>query len=45
MSKESKKFCTLDMYVRFYLNAFIVEIDGDGKYVHKYNYPAIFRQD
>lgn len=29
----------------FYLNAFIVEQDGLGKYVHKYNYPAIFRID
>jgi len=29
----------------FYLNAFIVEKDNDGKYVHKYNYPAIFRID
>ena len=29
----------------FYLNAFIVEIDDLGKYVHKYNYPAIFRID
>ena len=29
----------------FYLNAFIVEQDEDGKYVHKYNYPAIFRID
>ncbi len=29
----------------FYLNAFIVEKDDDGKYVHKYNYPAIFRID
>jgi len=29
----------------FYLNAFIVELDKDGKYVHKYNYPAIFRID
>ena len=29
----------------FYLNAFIVEKDEDGKYVHKYNYPAIFRID
>ncbi len=28
----------------FYLNAFIVEKDAD-KYVHKYNYPAIFRID
>lgn len=29
----------------FYLNAFIVEKDEHGKYVHKYNYPAIFRID
>ena len=29
----------------FYLNAFIVEKDEDGKYVHKYDYPAIFRID
>lgn len=29
----------------FYLNAFIVEKDGRGKYVHKYDYPAIFRID
>ena len=29
----------------FYLNAFIVEKDAAGKYVHKYNYPAIFRID
>lgn len=29
----------------FYLNAFIVEKDELGKYVHKYNYPAIFRID
>ena len=29
----------------FYLNAFIVEKDEGGKYVHKYNYPAIFRID
>lgn len=29
----------------FYLNAFIVELDAFGKYVHKYNYPAIFRID
>lgn len=29
----------------FYLNAFIVEKNEDGKYVHKYNYPAIFRID
>jgi len=27
------------------LNAFIVEKDEDGKYVHKYNYPVIFRID
>lgn len=29
----------------FYLNAFIVEKDSSNKYVHKYNYPAIFRID
>lgn len=29
----------------FYLNAFIVEKDDLGRYVHKYNYPAIFRID
>lgn len=29
----------------FYLNAFIVEKDDAGKYVHKYSYPAIFRID
>ena len=29
----------------FYLNAFIVEQDESGKYVHKYSYPAIFRID
>ncbi len=29
----------------FYLNAFIIEQDDSGKYVHKYNYPAIFRID
>lgn len=29
----------------FYLNAYIVEKDDTGKYVHKYNYPAIFRID
>lgn len=29
----------------FYLNAFIVEKDESGKYVHKYSYPAIFRID
>ena len=29
----------------FYLNAFIVEKDAAGKYVHKYSYPAIFRID
>ena len=29
----------------FYLNAYIVEKDVSGKYVHKYNYPAIFRID
>lgn len=29
----------------FYLNAFIVEKDDTGKYVQKYDYPAIFRVD
>ena len=29
----------------FYLNAFIVEKNENGKYVHKYDYPAIFRID
>lgn len=29
----------------FYLNAFIVEKDDSGSYVHKYSYPAIFRID
>ena len=29
----------------FYLNAYIVEKDDSGKYVHKYSYPAIFRID
>lgn len=29
----------------FYLNAYIVEKDETGKYVHKYSYPAIFRID
>lgn len=29
----------------FYLNAFIVEKDDGGNYVHKYDYPAIFRID
>lgn len=29
----------------FYLNAFIVEKGKDGKYVHKYDYPTIFRID
>lgn len=29
----------------FYLNAFIVEKDDSGKYVQKYDYPAIFRVD
>lgn len=29
----------------FYLNAYIVEKDNSGKYVHKYDYPAIFRVD
>ena len=27
------------------MNAFIVEEDESGKYVHKYSYPAIFRID
>jgi len=29
----------------FYLNAYIVEKDEDGKYALKYDYPAIFRVD
>ena len=29
----------------FYLNAYIVEKDENGKYVQKYDYPAIFRLD
>ena len=29
----------------FYLNAYIVEKDEHGKYVQKYDYPAIFRLD
>lgn len=29
----------------FYMNAFIVEKDDSGTYVHKYSYPAIFRID
>ncbi len=29
----------------FYLNAFIIEKEENGKYVHKYQYPAIFRID
>lgn len=29
----------------FYLNAYIVEKDESGKYVHKYSFPAIFRID
>lgn len=29
----------------FYLNAFIVEKEDSGKYIHKYGYPAIFRID
>lgn len=29
----------------FYLHAYIVERDEHGKYVHKYDYPAIFRLD
>lgn len=29
----------------FYLNAFIVEPDKSGNYIHKYDYPTIFRID
>lgn len=29
----------------FYLNAFIVEKNEEGRYAHKYSYPAIFRID
>ncbi len=29
----------------FYLNAYIVEKNGRDEYVHKYNYPAVFRLD
>ena len=29
----------------FYLNAFIVEQDGNGKYVHIFDYPTVFRID
>lgn len=29
----------------FYLNAFIVEKSQEGRYVHKYDYPAVFRID
>ena len=29
----------------FYLNAYIVEKNDSGRYVHKYNFPAIFRID
>ena len=29
----------------FYLNAFICETDENGEFVHKYQYPAIFRLD
>ena len=29
----------------FYLNAFILEDDGKGGHIHKYDYPAIFRID
>ena len=29
----------------FYLNAYIVELDERGRYIHKYDYPAIFRMD
>ena len=29
----------------FYLNAYIVEPNEEGRYLHKYDYPAIFRLD
>ena len=29
----------------FYLNAFICDIDENGEFIHKYQYPAIFRLD
>ncbi len=29
----------------FYLNAYIVVLQSDGRYIHKYDYPAIFRID
>lgn len=29
----------------FYLNAYIVEPDSQGKYIRKYDYPAVFRID
>ena len=29
----------------FYLNAYILEKDENGRYVHKYDYPAVFRID
>ena len=29
----------------FYLHAYIVEVDENGNYIHKYEYPAIFRID
>ena len=29
----------------FYLHTYIVEVDENGNYVHKYEYPAIFRID
>lgn len=29
----------------FYLNAFLIEKDANGKYVHKYSYPTVFRMD
>lgn len=29
----------------FYLNAYIVEKNDNNKYIHKYNYPTIFRLD
>lgn len=29
----------------FYLNAFILEEDGKGNHIHKYDYPAVFRID